>query len=394
MAELIRASILDHGSLHLRLPLTELKKYSMVMGLGLVTNGLGFSYGLASNLGLGLEMGWIPTISPSSPLEGNPLSSSCPSQQLLIQLSCKICKTVPCSPPPGCAAKYVALQVVVTPSLIPCVHNWRDHHHVSRAKETRFGDVTPVVVHRLCLSPLSFFMDILQWLHLLVFGQTSARISKHLLELLFHCGSFKYIHQLLLFPLETLSVPPLASKLHRFDSCISMKHALPWSLLWISRLPCGTRLSFANNPVVNHPYKSLVCYMCREHFSVSAQVLVLEPCLYPGLMANTREGSVNKEATVKPITRGEFRQFQQETQQILRDLQQAIAALLPREPCRGVAELHQERQERDHRGHDRGPIHPNRPLAYEDESSEDEAYAHEVFGGRRDQGVVDRGIVV
>ncbi|GFZ09959.1 hypothetical protein Acr_21g0005580 [Actinidia rufa] len=103
-------------------------------------------------------------------------------------------------------------------------------------------------------------------------------------------------------------------------------------------------------------------------------------------MANTREGSVNEEATGEPITRGEFRQFQQETQQILRELQQAIAALLPREPGRGVAELHQERQERDHRGHDRGPIHPNRPLAYEDESSEDEAYAHEVFGGRRDQG--------
>ncbi|GFZ14820.1 hypothetical protein Acr_24g0010100 [Actinidia rufa] len=116
------------------------------------------------------------------------------------------------------------------------------------------------------------------------------------------------------------------------------------------------------------------------------RALVSEPCLYPGLMANTREGSVNEEATGEPITRGEFRQFQQETQQILRDLQQAIAALLPREPGRGVAELHQERQERDHRGHDRGPIHPNRPLAYEDESSEDEAYAHEVFGGRRDQG--------
>ncbi|GFY88226.1 hypothetical protein Acr_06g0001660 [Actinidia rufa] len=112
-------------------------------------------------------------------------------------------------------------------------------------------------------------------------------------------------------------------------------------------------------------------------------------------MANTREGSVNEEATGEPITRGEFRQFQQETQQILRDLQQAIAALLPREPGRGVAELHQERQERDHRGHDRGPIHPNRPLAYEDESSEDEAYAHEVFGGRRDQrgrGQRDRGL--
>ncbi|XP_057509150.1 uncharacterized protein LOC130791839 [Actinidia eriantha] len=112
-------------------------------------------------------------------------------------------------------------------------------------------------------------------------------------------------------------------------------------------------------------------------------------------MANTREGSVNEEATGEPITRGEFRQFQQETQQILRDLQQAIAAFLPREPCRGVTGLHQERQERDHRGYDRGPIHPNKPPAYEDESSEDEAYAHEVFGGRRDQGgrgQRDRGI--
>ncbi|GFY85338.1 hypothetical protein Acr_04g0000760 [Actinidia rufa] len=103
-------------------------------------------------------------------------------------------------------------------------------------------------------------------------------------------------------------------------------------------------------------------------------------------MANTREGSINEEATGETITRGEFRQFQQETQQILRDLQQAIAALLPREPYHGVAGLHQERQERDHRGYDRGPVHPNRPPVYEDESSEDEAYAHEVFGGGRDQG--------
>ncbi|GFY91568.1 hypothetical protein Acr_07g0017640 [Actinidia rufa] len=113
--------------------------------------------------------------------------------------------------------------------------------------------------------------------------------------------------------------------------------------------------------------------------------LVSEPCLYPGLMANTREGSINEETTGETITRGEFRQFQQETQQILRDLQQAIAALLPREPYHGVAGLHQECQERDHRGYDRGPIHPNRPPVYEDESSEDEAYAHEVFGGGRDQ---------
>ncbi|GFY85886.1 hypothetical protein Acr_04g0006240 [Actinidia rufa] len=103
-------------------------------------------------------------------------------------------------------------------------------------------------------------------------------------------------------------------------------------------------------------------------------------------MANTREGSINEEATGETITRGEFRQFQQETQQILRDLQQAIAALLPREPYHGVAGLHQERQERDHRGYDRGPVHPHRPPVNEDEGSEDEAYAHEVFGGGRDQG--------
>ncbi|GFZ02560.1 hypothetical protein Acr_15g0011680 [Actinidia rufa] len=103
-------------------------------------------------------------------------------------------------------------------------------------------------------------------------------------------------------------------------------------------------------------------------------------------MANTQEGSINEEATGETITRGEFRQFQQETQQILRDLQQAIAALLPREPYNGVGGLHQERQERDHRGYDRGPVHPNRPPVYEDESSEDKAYAHEVFGGGRGQG--------
>ncbi|GFS41250.1 hypothetical protein Acr_00g0073290 [Actinidia rufa] len=114
--------------------------------------------------------------------------------------------------------------------------------------------------------------------------------------------------------------------------------------------------------------------------------LVSEPCLYPSQMDNTREGSINKEATGETITRGEFRQFQQETQQILRDLRQAIAALLLREPYRGVAGLHQERQERGHHGYDRGPIHHNRPLVYEDDSSEDEAYAHEVFGGGHDQG--------
>ncbi|GFS41775.1 hypothetical protein Acr_00g0076390 [Actinidia rufa] len=254
-------------------------------------------------------------------------------------------------PSPGCTAKYVALQVVVTPSLLPCVHNWRDPHHLSRAKETRFGDVAPVAVHRLCLFPLSFSMDILHWLHLLVSGQTSARIPKHLLALLYYSGSFKYILlislrllcvplcndcfprqffllvplglcrttapfvwtlpssryspsvflllQHFLFLLETLSVPPLASKLHRFESCISMKHALPRSPSRISHLPCGTGLSFANNRVVSYPYKSLACYMCREHLSVSTQVLTGQCSVNSqrlGQLGSTRlvvNGSVN-----------------------------------------------------------------------------------------------------
>ncbi|GFZ21566.1 hypothetical protein Acr_29g0007280 [Actinidia rufa] len=69
--------------------------------------------------------------------------------------------------------------------------------------------------------------------------------------------------------------------------------------------------------------------------------------------------------------------FNRRLSKILRDLQQAIAALLPREPYHGVGGQHQGRQKRDHRGYDRGPVHPNRPPVYEDESSEDEAYAHE-----------------
>ncbi|GFZ18375.1 hypothetical protein Acr_27g0001140 [Actinidia rufa] len=53
----------------------------------------------------------------------------------------------------------------------------------------------------------------------------------------------------------------------------------------------------------------------------------------------------------------------------------------------------QERQERDHHGYDRGPVHPNRPPVYEDESSDDEAYAHEVFGGGVIKEVVVKGVV-
>ncbi|GFS30504.1 malectin/receptor-like protein kinase family protein [Actinidia rufa] len=74
-----------------------------------------------------------------------------------------------------------------------------------------------------------------------------------------------------------------------------------------------------------------------------------EPCLYPGLMANTRE----KVASMRKLRE---------------------------KPSPG------DRQERDHRGYDHNPVHPNRPPVYEDESSGDETYAHKVFGGRRDQG--------
>ncbi|GFZ18138.1 hypothetical protein Acr_26g0014070 [Actinidia rufa] len=169
-------------------------------------------------------------------------------------------------PPPGCAAKYVALQVVVTPSLLPCVHNWRDHHHLSR--ETHFGDVAPVAVHRLCLSPLSFslwtsytgctfsYLDRLphvsQSISLRSYTTPDPSIPLGLCRttapLVWRHPSSRYtpsvflLLQHFLFSLKTLSVPPLASKLHRFESCISMKHALSWSPSWISRLPCGTKL--------------------------------------------------------------------------------------------------------------------------------------------------------
>ncbi|GFS44225.1 hypothetical protein Acr_00g0089250 [Actinidia rufa] len=151
---------------------------------------------------------------------------------------------------------------------------------------------------RRCTSTLSLFSELLHGHPTLVAsllsGRTSARILKLLSALLYHSGSFKYILLVLLrllcvplcnccfprlfflliplnpyrkaaplvwilpssrysplvfiplqhflFPVETLSVPPLALKLHRFESCISMKHVLPRSPSWISRLSCGTRL--------------------------------------------------------------------------------------------------------------------------------------------------------
>ncbi|GFY90679.1 hypothetical protein Acr_07g0008760 [Actinidia rufa] len=42
-----------------------------------------------------------------------------------------------------------------------------------------------------------------------------------------------------------------------------------------------------------------------------------------------------------------------ETQQILRDL--------PADRCPFLPSMDQERQERDHRGYDRGPVHPHSP---------------------------------
>ncbi|GFS38907.1 hypothetical protein Acr_00g0060130 [Actinidia rufa] len=149
-----------------------------------------------------------------------------------------------------------------------------------------------------CTSTLSLSSELLHrhpaLVTLLLSGQISARIPKLLFALLYYFGSFKYILLVLLrllcvplcngcfpnpffllipldlcwtaaspvwtlpssrysppvflllqhflFSLETLSVPPLASKLHRFESCISMKHALPRSPSWISHLPCGTKL--------------------------------------------------------------------------------------------------------------------------------------------------------
>ncbi|GFS35181.1 hypothetical protein Acr_00g0038250 [Actinidia rufa] len=137
-------------------------------------------------------------------------------------------------------------------------------------------------------------MNILHWLHLLVSGQTSAHIPKHLLALMYYSGSFKYIllvslHLLCVplcngcFPRPFFSLVPLglcrtttplvwtlpSSRYSLFSlpslaafsvslgnskcSSTSFKasslrilhlneHALLRSPSWISRLPCGTRL--------------------------------------------------------------------------------------------------------------------------------------------------------
>ncbi|GFZ06680.1 hypothetical protein Acr_18g0008500 [Actinidia rufa] len=299
MAELIRASILDHGeppsatsSQPQQLSLTELKKYSMVMGLGLVTNGLGFSYGLQ----------WAGSQQSPPPAYWRVL----------------------CSPSPGCAAKYVALQVVVASSLLPCVHKERSPSLIlserdsfrrrracrcastlSLSSELLHGYPALVAPSRVwpdfrtypkaspCAHvPLWIFQVHPSGTPALALRASVQRLLPSSIHLTNTTGPMSdssspvwtfslnryslpvfLLLQLLLFSLETLSVPPLASKLHRFDSCISMKHALPRSPSWISRLPCRTGLSFANNRVVSHPYKSLACYMCREHLSVSAQVV-------------------------------------------------------------------------------------------------------------------------
>ncbi|GFS33625.1 hypothetical protein Acr_00g0029660 [Actinidia rufa] len=194
MAELIRASILDHGEQpsdifssfpSLSSALSSLRLYQRLSSLTNATKNASRKKELPRKI--------CKTVSDICYPHPRATSLSTEVNALLKRSACTFSLRCPAPPHRGAPQSTSLLRVVVTPSLLPCVHNWRDHHHVSRAKETHFGDVAPVALHRLCLSPLCFLMDILHWLHFLVSGQTSARIPKHLLALLYHCRSFKYI---------------------------------------------------------------------------------------------------------------------------------------------------------------------------------------------------------
>ncbi|GFY94428.1 hypothetical protein Acr_09g0008740 [Actinidia rufa] len=190
-----------------------------------------------------------------------------------------------------------------------------------------FGGSAMVLV-RAPRAPRDLTESGLELLHLLVSGQTFARIPKHLLALLYHSGSFKYI---LLISLRLLCVPlyigcfprpffslvplglcrttaplvwtlpssrynpsvflPLAAfhvSLENSECSSTSFKALSLQILHLNET-CLTPVTFMDLPsamrnrtvplpttlrrVVRHPYKSLACHMCRETLSVSAQVV-------------------------------------------------------------------------------------------------------------------------
>ncbi|GFZ16050.1 hypothetical protein Acr_25g0004590 [Actinidia rufa] len=117
----------------------------------------------------------------------------------------------------------------------------------SRAKETRFGDVAPVDVQlfRITLSPFSGLSSGHPALVALVLSdQTSARVSKHLLALLYYSGSSRclcacfaclcapvafLVHSFVLYHWTHvgqqffLSIPPLAAMLQPIEFSIPME---------------------------------------------------------------------------------------------------------------------------------------------------------------------------
>ncbi|GFS31396.1 hypothetical protein Acr_00g0017060 [Actinidia rufa] len=154
--------------------------YPRRMGYGL---GLGYHWASWALRFYGLD----PTISPSSPLEGNLKSSSYPSRQLLIQLPRKICKTASEIPYPHQWATHFQTEVLAPShlgALLPLTGELRKVHHFasrrvslspslcthlkrslplikSRAKETRFGDVMPVDVQLFKIDFVSFLWTFL-----------------------------------------------------------------------------------------------------------------------------------------------------------------------------------------------------------------------------------------
>ena len=97
-------------------------------------------------------------------------------------------------------------------------------------------------------------------------------------------------------------------------------------------------------------------------------------------MANRRDDDhhINEEVEELVLTRAKFQQFREKNQQVMCDLQQAVATLLARSPNR---DGHGECNNRNAR---EPPIHglnnQNRSPAYDEDYNEDE-YEEDVHGG-------------
>ena len=112
--------------------------------------------------------------------------------------------------------------------------------------------------------------------------------------------------------------------------------------------------------------------------SIGIRVLI-----FPSLMVDRRDGDhpINDEVEEPVLTRAKFQQFRKENQQVMRDLQQAVVALLAKNPNH---DAHGERDSRNAREPLlRGYNNRNRPLAYDKDDNEDDEYEEDVHRGYR-----------